>query len=105
MAFRGRENKHDIWLRFCNKHQEWLAAFGLPQAITLGEDRFRDLLRDGCAKGAGAEASLSHLSTDQWQALERFAAVFFHEFESYAPLDLFPAFRQEASRRGTGFRA
>jgi hypothetical protein len=37
-------------------------------------------------------------------ALERFAAVFFHELESYAPLELFPAFRREVERRDTGFR-
>jgi hypothetical protein len=104
MAFPRAGNRHDSWLRFCGLHPQLLADTGLPEAITHGEDRFRDLLRDGAASGRGVGASLGDLSTEQWAALERFAAVFFHECESYAPLELFPAFRREIERRGTGFR-
>jgi hypothetical protein len=97
MAF--RLNRHDDWLEFCRLHQGLIAEISLPQAIVYGEDRFRDLLRDGSAAGCGVKAVLSELSDSQWAALERFALVFFHECESCAPLDLFPAFRREAERR------
>jgi hypothetical protein len=93
-------NRHDGWLRFCDMHEESLIATDLPKAITHGEHRFRDLLRDGTAAGRGVSASLAALSDTQWSALERFVEVFFSEFESYAPLELFPAFRREADRRG-----
>jgi hypothetical protein len=92
-------NRHDGWLRFCAMHEELLAATGLPHAITHGEHRWRDLLRDGSASGRGVSASLVDLSAPQWDALKQFAQVFFSEFESYAPLELFPAFRREAERR------
>jgi hypothetical protein len=93
-------NRHDGWLRFCSVHEELLTATGLPNTITHGEHRFRDLLRDGTASGCGVSASLADLSDPQWYALEQFVEVFFHEFQSYAPLELFPAFRREAERRG-----
>jgi hypothetical protein len=93
-------NRHDGWLRFCGLYAEPLTAAGLPKAIAYNEHRFRDLLREGTAAGRGVAASLSGLSNAQWSALEPFVAVFFSEFESYAPLDLFPAFRREAERRG-----
>jgi hypothetical protein len=104
MAFLRGGNRHDSWLQFCDMHHPLLAGIGLPDAIIKGEDLFRDLLRDGASAGRGVSASLADLSPEQWAALERFAAVFFRECESYAPLDLFPAFRREAERRGTGFR-
>ena len=97
MAF--LRNWHDDWLRFCNLHQRLVTEIGLPQAIVYGEDRFRDLLRDGSAAGLGVRATLSELTDGQWTALKRFAFVFFRECESCAPLDLFPAFRREAERR------
>jgi hypothetical protein len=100
MTFLQRGNRHDSWQRFCATHLAMLAPIGLPEAIIHGEDRFRDLLRVGAAAGNGVEASLADLSAEQWMALERFAAVFFHECESYAPLELFPAFQQEVRRRG-----
>ena len=94
-------NRHDLWLRFCTIYQEVLVTTGLPHAITHGEHRFRDFLRDGSAAGCGVAASLTDLSASQWEPFERFVAVFFNEFESYAPLELFPAFRREAERRGS----
>ena len=93
-------NQHDRWLRFCGILEESLTATGVPRAITNAEHRFRDLLRDGTAAGRGVSASLVDLSHQQWSALEQFVEVFFTEFESYAPLELFPAFRREAERRG-----
>ena len=93
-------NRHDCWLRFCGMHEQSLAATGIPTAITHGEHRFRDLLRDGAAAGCRVLASLTDLSEPQWSAFEKFVEVFFTEFESYAPLELFPAFRLEAERRG-----
>jgi hypothetical protein len=98
-------NRHDIWLRFCNQHEQTLTATGLPTAITHGEHRFRDLLRDGNAAGRGVSAALADLSGTQWSALEQFVEVFFNEFESYAPLELFPAFRHEAEDRGNPWLA
>ena len=105
MTFLQGGNQHDKWLRFCEMHRQMLAGTGLPEAIIQGEGRFRDLLRDGAAAGRGVEVSLTDLSPEQWLALEQFAAVFFHEWESYAPLELFPAFRREAERRDTRFSA
>jgi hypothetical protein len=99
-----RRNRHDTWQRFCDLQQELLAETGLPIAITYAEHRFRDLLRQGRVETRGATASLAELAGTQWEALERFAAVFFREFESYAPLDLFPAFHEEVERRGSKFR-
>lgn len=98
-------NRHDGWLRFCDMHEQSLAATGIPAAIFHGEHRFRDLIRDGSASGCGAAASLADLSEQQWSALETFVEVFFTEFESYAPLELFPAFRREAERRGAPWLA
>src|SRR5438067_478828 len=100
MVFRRGGNRHDSWLWFCALHRELLAGTGVPGAITHREHRFRDLLRDGAATAGGAEAALSGLTARQWEALEQFAAAFFRERESYAPLELFPAFRREAQRRG-----
>ena len=105
MAFGRIGNRHDSWLRFCGLYRDLLADTGLPEAITHSEDRFRDLLRDGSAAGRGVAVALGDLSGEQWAGLEQFAAVFFRECESYAPLELFPAFRREVERRGTGFRA
>ena len=93
-------NRHDGWLKFCSMHDQSLAATGLPKPITHGAHRFRDLLRDGTAAGLGVSASLTDLSEPEWTALEEFVQVFFREFESYGPLDLFPAFRRETERRG-----
>ncbi len=105
MAFLRGSNRHDSWLQFCRLEQESLAGTGIPVGIYHSEDRFRDLLRDGAAAGQGAAVALVDLSVEHWAALERFVAVFFREYESYAPLDLFPAFRQEVERRQTDFRA
>jgi hypothetical protein len=90
----------NVWLQFCDKCADSLIATGLPKAITHGEHRFRDLLRGGEVVSHGASASFADLSQTRWTALERFVEMFFNEFESYAPLELFPAFRREADRRG-----
>jgi len=99
MTFLRGGNRHDSWLRFCGLYRELVADTGLPQTVILSEDRFRNLLRDGSAAGRGVAFELAGLNAERWAALERFAAVFFRECESYAPLDLFPAFRREAERR------
>ena len=99
MVFLRGANQHDSWLRFCEKHRAILTQTGLPPSIIHAEHRFRDLLREGMARTDKEEASLSRLEPVQWSALEQFASIFFNEFESYAPLDLFPAFRREAARR------
>jgi hypothetical protein len=98
-------NEFDIWRDFCALHAALLAETGLPEAIRLNEHRFRDLLREGSAKSADGPLLLASLTNSRWSALEQFARAFFHEFESYAPLDLFPAFRRELERRGSGFLA
>jgi len=76
-----------------------LAETGLPAKVIHSEQRFRDLLREGRASSHDIEVALTDLSAVQWTALSRFADEFFHEFESYAPLDRFPAFRRERERR------
>ena len=105
MAFLRNSNRHDSWLRFCDRHRLLLAATGLPESVTLREPRFRDLLRDGMISADSAEVTLASLPADQWAALERFAAEFFCEFESHAPLERFPAFRKEIEYRSGGIRA
>jgi hypothetical protein len=78
-----------------------LAEAQLPSAITNSEPRFRELLELGtCRIGEKTNIALQHLAEAQWSALEKFATAFFNEFESYAPLELFPAFRNEVQRRG-----
>jgi hypothetical protein len=104
MVFLSGGNQHDAWARFSGKHHSLLARTGLPLAVTNSEPKFRDLLEHGATTAGRVEASLAELSPAQWDALEEFAVVFFREFESYAPLDLFPAFRQELTRRGSPFR-
>lgn len=101
MAFGRSGNRHDVWLRFCDRHRAVLGAAGLPDAVVRGEDRFRELLRDGSTSVAGLSASLVGLTPVQWSALVRFTEIFFPEFASYAPMDLFPAFRRELERRTT----
>jgi hypothetical protein len=98
-------NRHDTWQEFCKEHREVLTATGLPAEITHAEHKLRDLLRDGCAEVGASAYALSDLDMEQWTAFERFVGVFFREFESYAPLDLFPEFRREVERRCSGFRA
>lgn len=99
MAFGRLGNRHDTWLAFCTRYGPLLADAGLPEAIVLREERFRDLLRDGSASGRGVAVSLAELPAERWAGLARFVAVFFRECESFAPLDLFPAYRHEAERR------
>jgi hypothetical protein len=78
-----------------------LAATGLPETITHAEHKLRDLLRDGHAEAGTSACALSDLNTKQWTAFESFVETFFRQFESYAPLDLFPEFRREVGRRGS----
>lgn len=99
MVFLAQGNQHDRWLRFCEEHRGLLVETALPAAVTFAEHCFRDLLRDGAARAGRIDVSLASLSTVQWQALVRFTEVFFCEWESFAPLDLFPAFRRETDRR------
>jgi hypothetical protein len=96
-------NRHDTWQLFCQGRREILAQTGLPTGVTHSEQRFRDLLEAGQAVGSEARVSLADLTPPQWVALYRFVAMFFREFESYAPEDLFPAFRREVQRRGDQF--
>ncbi len=96
-------NRHDTWAEFCGEHRELLAATGLPAGVTHSEHRFRELLERGVAAVGPARATLDALAPAQWAAFHRFATLFFREFESYAPEDLFPAFRSETLRRGTTF--
>ena len=104
MAFRQSSNRTDGWVRFCACYPDLIADISFP-AILWVEHRFRDLLRDGYARAGGEEVVLAELSDPDWGALERFVAVFFRECESYAPLELFPAFRREVERRVSGFSA
>jgi hypothetical protein len=98
-----RSNRHDIWCAFCETYKEALTRTGLPVSITHSEQRFRDLMEAGEAVVKEARISLGDLAPPQWAALYQFAAVFFREFESFAPEDLFPAFRREAEQRGDKF--
>jgi hypothetical protein len=98
-------NRHDTWQRFCTRHAAWLADTGIPESVTRNEHRFRDLLCEGTTSRGDVTVLLTALSDVQWSALEGFATVFFREFESYAPLDLFLAFRREIERRRTEFSA
>ena len=88
---------------FCEGHRELLAGAGLPAAVTHSEGRFRDLLEAGQVAVAGEQFALGLLTPAGWSALYRFAAVFFREFGSCAPGDLFAAFRREALCRGGEF--
>jgi hypothetical protein len=82
-----------------------LAETGIPESVTRNEHRFRDLLREGTTSLGDVTVLLTAFSDVQWSALEGFATVFFSEFESYAPLHLFLAFRREIERRETEFFA
>lgn len=96
-------NRHDTWKLFCEEHRELLARTRLPQSVTHSEPRFRDWLAEGEGVVSGAQISMTELAPAAWAALYQFSKVFFREFESYAPEDLFPAFRCEAQRRGDTF--
>lgn len=98
-----RRNQHDTWRLFCEEHRETLSRTELPMSVTHSEHRFRDLLERGHVVASDAQASLGNLSPTAWIALYQFATVFFRGFESYAPEDLFPAFRCEVQRRGEEF--
>ena len=97
-----RRNRHDAWVHFCGVHRELIAATGLPETATYREHRFRDLLCEGGIQTGGVSTSLTELTAEQWSSMERFASKFFDEFESWAPLDQFPAYRREAQRRSNG---
>jgi hypothetical protein len=96
-------NRHHTWKLFCETHRELLARTGLTSSIVHSEHRFRELLDAGYVVVSKGQASLSDLAPGEWTAVYEFAAVFFREFESYAPEDLFPAFRDEVMRRGDSF--
>jgi hypothetical protein len=96
-------NRHDTWVLFCEARRDMLARTGLSTAVTHTEHRFRDLLEQGRVTSREGEASLGQLSEEQWSAFYQFVAVFFREFESFAPEDLFPAFRREVEARGDKF--
>ena len=98
-----RRNRHDDWERFCEKHRDLLTETGLPASVVLSEQRFRDLLSEGRILAPDGYDSLEAMASPEWGALYRFASVFFRECESYAPEDLFPAFRTEVQRRGHTF--
>lgn len=98
-----RLNRHDTWERFSEKHQDMLARTGLPTTVTRSEQRFRELIEVGRVVVSEAAISLRELTATEWSALFQFTAVFFQEFESYAPEDLFPAFRREIQLRGEEF--
>src|SRR6516165_10114162 len=91
-------NRHDTWRLFCEAHRELLTQTGLPTSVTHSEHRFRDLLEAGQVFVSEARISLGELTPAGWAALYQFTAVFFREFESYAPEGLFPAFRCEAQQ-------
>jgi hypothetical protein len=99
MVFLRSQSQHDSWQHFCGLHEETLAKCGLPTAIIRAEHQLRDLLREGSVQAAKVQVSLSSISETEWIALEKFAAVFFNECESYAPKERFPAFFKEAERR------
>lgn len=96
-------NRHDIWQAFCETHRELITRTGFPAAVARTGQRFRDLLSEGQTVAPEGGVSLAALTPPQWSALYQFAAVFFREFESFAPADRFPAFRDEAQRRGDTF--
>jgi hypothetical protein len=88
---------------FCEACRDLLARTGLPRAVTHTEHRFRDLLERGKFTVREGDMSLGQLSEDRWAAFYQFVAAFFREFESFAPEDLFPAFRLEVDARGDKF--
>jgi hypothetical protein len=92
-------NRHDTWQQFCADHRDSLAETGLPAKVIHSEQRIRDLLRAGRASSQDVEVALTDLSAAQWAALSRFVDEFFRQFESYDPLNRFPAFRRERERR------
>src|SRR4051812_10617210 len=98
-----RPNRHDTWQLFCDDYRDVLAETGMPANVVQSEHRFRDLMESGQVDVHGTPMLLQELPAQGWAALYAFAAVFFHEFESYAPEDLFPAFRREVERRGDEF--
>ena len=98
-----RLNRHDTWQRFTETYQELLVETGLPKTIVRSEQRFRELLATGQVTHSQSRVSLAELMPTEWSALYSFVAVFFREFESFAPEDLFPVFRDEAQRRGDRF--
>jgi hypothetical protein len=101
-----RRKPGDGWAAFITEHHALVSATGLPSVALRSEDRFRRLLGEGSVSLAGTiRASLGRLDAEQWAALEGFCRAFFHEFESYEPLEMFLALKHELRRRGRGFRA
>jgi hypothetical protein len=97
-----KRNRHYGWLRFVAQYEQPFTEAGLPLGLIQSEHRLRDLLRDGATKIGGEELLLKGLTEAQWVALKDFAQIFFQEFESCMPLDLFPAFRSETECRNVG---
>jgi hypothetical protein len=101
MAFGRIRNRHDTWQSFCEKHRETLESTGLPKSVTHNEQRFRMLIEEGEVLSQGVRYALRDVGNDQWTKLAQFAERFLDVFESYAPLECFPAFREERRRRQT----
>jgi len=98
-----RLNRHDTWLNFCEKYSVLLTETGLSRTVTHSEYRFRELLETARVEVSCSQDSLAAINQSEWTALYKFVAVFFREFESFVPEDLFPAFRDEVQRRGNRF--
>jgi hypothetical protein len=103
MGFRNTRDAHRCWLSFRDKHARLVSETGLPAITFQSETRFRNLLGDGYIRSvSGEDAMLDPLNDSQWSALERFADLYFRDFEScYA--GQFLSFSKEVKRRGSGF--
>jgi hypothetical protein len=105
MGFRKKHNASDRWIAFLQEHADMLVQTGLPPMALRSLGGFRNLFRDGIIRFGDNETRLENLSQTQWICLESFAKVYFDEFDSFVPLDLYPAFREELNKRGSKFRA
>jgi len=101
MSFRKNRNRHDEWVMFCAEHRKTLEASQVPDFVFRAEAHFRELLEHGQTVDArgGSVVELDKLSHSQWHNVSAFVRVFFREFESYAPFELFPPFRREVEKR------
>jgi hypothetical protein len=49
MSYKRTHNKHDLWLNYCQKHQDLILALKLDREIFRTEQNFRQFATSGLA--------------------------------------------------------
>lgn len=84
MSYRRKHSSHDLWLNYCQRNKDKLAAIGLPPHIFKTEDTFREYLTYGTVDGRSENiASVETLGDEQFWLLFDLVNSFDMPFEHF----------------------